>query len=190
MTATDTKTALLESAQSLIQRVGVNAMSYTDLSREVGIQKASIHYHFPKKDDLLESLVDRCWGTYSHYYLDIVESEHSAPEKLKRIASLYEEGVRNDKLCIFGMLSTDYHSLSIRVRRLINKTIESTTVLFERIIRQGMGEGSIPANQNPHDVASAFLGFLLGTQILSRCSGSPDSFRKSAEAYIATLMRE
>ena len=45
----DTKETLLDHAQDLVQRVGVNAMSYNDLSKAVGIRKASIHYHFPKK---------------------------------------------------------------------------------------------------------------------------------------------
>src|SRR3712207_7018673 len=43
---------LLDVAQELVQRVGANAMSYQDLSKALGITKASIHYHFPTKADL------------------------------------------------------------------------------------------------------------------------------------------
>ncbi|WP_257998927.1 TetR/AcrR family transcriptional regulator [Fischerella thermalis] len=49
MNSTDTRTQILDTAQDLIQRVGVNAMSYQDISEAVGIRKASIHYHFPSK---------------------------------------------------------------------------------------------------------------------------------------------
>jgi len=50
----DTKEKLLEIASSLIRQKGINGMSYQHLSDKIGIRKASIHYHFPKKDDLIE----------------------------------------------------------------------------------------------------------------------------------------
>ena len=77
MSRTDTKTALLDCAQDLIQRVGVNAMSYKHLSDEVGIRKASIHYHFPRKEDLVLALLNRCTDTYSCMYTAIVDGDLS-----------------------------------------------------------------------------------------------------------------
>ena len=55
----DTKTAILDAAQELIQRRGVNAMSYQHISEAIGIRKASIHHHFPTKDALLDALIQR-----------------------------------------------------------------------------------------------------------------------------------
>ncbi len=43
MKTTDTKLKILDTAQELIQKLGVNAMSYADISTAVGIRKASIH---------------------------------------------------------------------------------------------------------------------------------------------------
>ena len=43
---------ILELANKYIQKVGFNAFSYSDLANEIGIKKASIHYHFPSKTDL------------------------------------------------------------------------------------------------------------------------------------------
>ncbi|MCD4689251.1 MAG: TetR/AcrR family transcriptional regulator, partial [Desulfuromonadaceae bacterium] len=52
----DTKRHILDVAEDLIQRVGLNAMSYKHISDAVGIRKASIHHHFPKKDNLIDAL--------------------------------------------------------------------------------------------------------------------------------------
>jgi len=52
-----TRTRILDTAQDLVQRIGANAMSYQHISEAVGIRKASIHHHFPKKEDLLEALI-------------------------------------------------------------------------------------------------------------------------------------
>ncbi|MDJ0695923.1 TetR/AcrR family transcriptional regulator [Mastigocoleus sp. MO_188.B34] len=69
MKQTDTKTLILDVAQELIQRLGVNCMSYQDISNSVGIRKASIHTHFPRKNDLLAALLDR----YSDRFLRMVD---------------------------------------------------------------------------------------------------------------------
>ncbi len=69
MKSIDTQTAILDTAQELIQRVGVNAMSYADISAVVGIRKASIHYYFPTKYDLIAALLDR----YNPYFLKLVD---------------------------------------------------------------------------------------------------------------------
>lgn len=49
----DTRDKILDVADDLVQRVGLNAMSYTHISDAVGIRKASIHHHFPRKEDLV-----------------------------------------------------------------------------------------------------------------------------------------
>ncbi|MGB3614724.1 MAG: TetR/AcrR family transcriptional regulator, partial [Elainellaceae cyanobacterium] len=59
MAQVNTKTQILDVAQDLVQRLGVNGMSYKDISEIVGIRKASVHTHFPKKDDLLLTLLER-----------------------------------------------------------------------------------------------------------------------------------
>lgn len=64
----DTRTKILDAAQDLIQRVGVNAMSYKHISDTVGIRKASIHHHFPKKENLVDELLKRCQISYGAYY--------------------------------------------------------------------------------------------------------------------------
>lgn len=56
----DTRTRILDVAEDLIQRVGLNAMSYKHISDAVGIRKASIHHHFPNKENLVDELLNRC----------------------------------------------------------------------------------------------------------------------------------
>ena len=41
----DTRTKILDVAEDLVRRVGLNAMSYKHISEAVGIRKASVHHH-------------------------------------------------------------------------------------------------------------------------------------------------
>src|ERR1700712_24382 len=50
---------ILDRAQTLIAAGGYNGFSYADVSVDVGITKASIHHHFPKKSDLVRTLLQR-----------------------------------------------------------------------------------------------------------------------------------
>src|SRR5215510_2912589 len=59
MSEADTRTLILDAAQDLVQRLGANAVSDQHLSEAVGIRKASIHYYFPAKEDLLEAKHDK-----------------------------------------------------------------------------------------------------------------------------------
>jgi TetR/AcrR family transcriptional repressor of nem operon len=184
---TDTRTALMDSARELIQRVGVNAMSYSDLSTAVGIRKASIHHHFPRKEDLILALIQDSRCTYGLRFGELAEGARSAPDKLRDIAAVYETGVRNHKMCLIGMLSTEHASLGDEVRQALRETSANTLAIFERVFLQGLREQSLAAHGGSADMARAFLGFLLGAQILARCSGDPELFARAAEAHIESL---
>lgn len=189
MSSKDTKSALLDYAEDLVRQVGVNSMSYNDLSEAVGIRKASIHYHFPKKDDLIKALLDRCSVAYAEHYRAVVDSNIDSHEKLNRLAEIFENGVRDNRICLIGMLSVDYPTLSQKVKNTLNTTIAGTVRIFEKAILQGVQENVISIEYSTYDIAYSFLSFLLGAQILFRCSNDPVGFRNAARAYIGTVTK-
>lgn len=189
MDNTDTKTALLDCAQDLIQRVGVNAMSYKHLSDEIGIRKASIHYHFPKKEDLIVALLGRCREAYDAMYNEIVASDNSAKHKLFMISELFEQSLRNGKICVIGMLSVEFESLSESACRATEAAIKSSSKIYEKIFIQAVSEGVFPSDVSTYDAAYGFFSFLLGAQVLSRCTNDPYGFQRTSEIYIEALFK-
>ena len=59
MKENSTRERILDSAQALAQARGFNAFSYADIATELGVKKASIHYHFPSKQNLETQLLER-----------------------------------------------------------------------------------------------------------------------------------
>ena len=55
---------LIAEAEMLVKRRGYSGFSYADLAAVIGISKASIHHHFPAKEDLGAALI----GTYKERY--------------------------------------------------------------------------------------------------------------------------
>ena len=139
----DTRDKILDVAEEYIQKVGLNAMSYKHISEAVGIRKASIHHHFPKKENLVEELLTRCHTTYGGTYRDIVEGGGTAPEKLRRIAGVFREGLEKRQLCLVGMFGSDLNTLQAGSCRILDETIRSTVGIFAVAFRQGLEEGSL-----------------------------------------------
>src|SRR2546425_1165151 len=55
----DTAQRILDVAERLVQTQGFNGFSYADIAAELGITKASLHYHFATKAALGSALITR-----------------------------------------------------------------------------------------------------------------------------------
>lgn len=182
----DTKTKILDVAEGLVQRVGLNAMSYQHISDAVGVRKASIHHHFPKKENLVEALLLRCHVSYGDNYQAIVEGAWSAPDKLQQLAAVFADGLQHRQLCLVGTISADLNTLSENSRRVLEVTIQQTVDIFVVVFKQGQQEGSLSFTSPVEETAYAFFSFLLGAQISARACGGEPSFRSATEAIISS----
>ncbi len=133
----DTKTHILDVAEDLIQRVGLNAMSYKHISDTVGIRKASIHHHFPRKKDMVDALLSRCDSTYGVHYLAIVDDNGSAPEKLRQLADVFADGVTTGKLCLVGMICSDMNTQEPTSCRFLRKPCREPWIFAPQLSNKG-----------------------------------------------------
>lgn len=183
----DTKTALLNCAEDFVQRLGVNAVSYNDISKIVGIRKASIHHHFPKKDDLILALIERYKQVYGAKYQAVVFSDKTAIEKLAGIAEIFEESLKSGKICLIGMLSSDRESLSVEIQKVLKDSVCKATTLYEKMFIQGIQEGVIAEVEDTKGAAYVFLSFLVGSQIFMRSTDNIAGFRAASDVYIKMI---
>jgi len=181
----DTKTKILDVAAGLVQQVGLNAMSYQHISDAVGVRKASIHHHFPKKGNLVESLLERCHRFYGDNYQVIVAADRSAPEKLRQLAAVFADGLQKRQLCLVGTISADLNTLQEGSRQVLEATIQETVAIFVIAFKQGQQEGSLSFPGTAEETAYAFFSLLLGTQISARACGGVQAFQSATEAIIS-----
>lgn len=78
---TDTKDNILDTMQALIQTRGYSAVSYQDIAAELGIRKASIHYHFATKSELGVAVVERYGREFGALLQTATEKGHG-PRRL------------------------------------------------------------------------------------------------------------
>ena len=103
MISKDTRTNIMDVAPDLIQRRGVNGMSFQDISNAVKIRKASIHHHFASKQDLVEALLVRYRAEFGVLLTEILDSRAKAKGKLLRYGALlrarYRRTIKTNRAC-------------------------------------------------------------------------------------------
>ncbi|MEM1178927.1 MAG: TetR/AcrR family transcriptional regulator [Acidobacteriota bacterium] len=187
-----TREAILDSARSLIQRRGTNGMSYDDISRQVGIRKASIHYHFPTKNDLLAELVEG----YTDVFLEsVAEHTRDAENGAAQLAGFFEvfaatlEGSNGCAVCLCGMMASEVGSLNDDsvdgVREFFRKSIET----LAGILDVGVEDGSLRLAEglSHQDAADLIFSSLEGGLLSARLEGGVPRFRRLTSSFLAML---
>ncbi len=183
----DTAQRILDVAQQLLQKRGYNAFSYADISETVGIRKASIHYHFPSKNDLAKALVVRYRSTFACLRSQIDRETDHAITKLERFANLYLEGLQSGCVCVCGMLAEDFTTLPSEVREEVKAFFSDNEAWLTQVLIQGVKTGEIHCQGNVEIEAQLLLTSLQGAQLIARSYDDPTRFQAIAQRLLAGL---
>lgn len=93
----------MNSVPSSAQTRGFNGFSYADIAAELGITKASLHYHFATKADLGRTLIERYSVTFAEALSQIESSGLDARGQLQRYVQLYADVLSSGRICLCGM---------------------------------------------------------------------------------------
>lgn len=117
----DTKQKILEISKDLIQERGANAFSYQDIAERLKIRKASIHYYFPHKNQLIKELIEFYCKELEQYLEHISCKCKSSSSKLKAFLSIYQDlSQEGHKLCLCGILAGEIMTMPQELHKAIN----------------------------------------------------------------------
>lgn len=185
MTASDTREKLLHAAEQQVRRKGVDGFSYSDLSAEVGIRKASIHYHFPAKSDLLTALMAR-YATQVMMELEgYVRAMDRPDQQLSAFVDLYRAALQEGAslcLCIAFIVSRD--GLAPETRQEITQYRRAVEHWLRLRFEQAHTDQSLPGGFGaPRYEAAAALALVEGAQLSARMTGDPTRFDIATQAF-------
>jgi AcrR family transcriptional regulator len=81
----EVKEAILDAADRLLSTFGYKKMTIDDLAREVGIGKGSIYLHFPSKEEIALSHIDRIVERVTDELKTIAVQDVSFDDRLKQM---------------------------------------------------------------------------------------------------------
>jgi TetR/AcrR family transcriptional repressor of nem operon len=182
-----TRARILDTAERLVQMRGFNGFSYADVATELGLTKASLHYHFPGKAELGEALIARYTERFTRE-LERIDADRLAPgAKLTAYASLYADVLRQDRMCLCGMLAAEYETLPPSMSDAILRFFDRNEGWLQTVMEDGRADHSMSFDGTAADGAQTMLGGLEGAMLVARPYHDVGRFEAAASRLIAGL---
>ncbi|MCM3626136.1 TetR/AcrR family transcriptional regulator [Paenibacillus glycanilyticus] len=183
----NTSELILDTAQALVQEVGFNGFSYAHIAEKVGIRTASIHYHFPNKEDLGEALITRYHREFVATVAQIDTETQNSLEKIRRYIMIFSIPVDTYCTCLSVMLSSDLATLSEAVRERLAGFFTANLAWVERVLEQGRSDGQLHFQGSADVQAHKILASLQGAQLLARSFKDANRFTMIADSLLSAL---
>lgn len=186
-TLSDAANAILDIAERLAQTKGYNGFSYADIAAELGVTKASLHYHFPSKEALGIALVERYEAVFSGALESIDHNVGKPQEKMRRYVKLYESVIQNDRMCLCGMLAAEYTTLPASMQKELKRFFDMNERWLTIVLQQGRKSRLFFFKESASERARLILGALEGAMLVARSYGNPRRFQAAAEHMLEDL---
>jgi TetR/AcrR family transcriptional repressor of nem operon len=187
MVAPDTSQRILDIAERLVQTRGFNGFSYADVAAALKVTKASLHYHFPSKAELGARLIERYERNFLAALASIDAAGPDAREKLRRYAALYEDVLRDNRMCLCGMLAAEYATLPKPMKDDMRHFFDENEKWLAGVLQQGRREKAMRFKGSPGEVAQGIVGTLEGAMMIARTYSDVRRFRAASDRLLEEL---
>jgi TetR/AcrR family transcriptional regulator, transcriptional repressor for nem operon len=185
-----TAARILDLAEQLVQLHGFNGFSYADIAAELDIRKASVHHHFATKATLGGRLIERYRERFAAALADIERDSDGAGDALDRYTRLYAAALRDNRMCLCGMLAAEITALPRPLRNALRRFFDENEAWLARVLERGRRAGELTFAGSAPAQARLVLAALEGAMLVARSYGDPDRFDASAALLLAGLGAE
>src|SRR5437763_12887196 len=182
-----TSERILDIAERLVPTRGFNNCSYADIATELGVTKASLHYHFPGKAELGQALIIRYSERFAEALSTIDRELPDARAKLEAYARLYADVLHGKRMCMCGVLAAEYQTLPKPMRTAVIRFFDDNQSWLAGVLTQGRADQSVAFSGSLDDVAQGLLSTLEGAMLVARPYGDLARFNATARQLLAGL---
>ena len=183
----DTAEKVLDIAERLVQMRGFNGVSYADVAAELGITRAALHYHFATKAALGEALIDRYTTRFEAALEEIDRHASDAPAKISAYAAIYLDVLRQERMCLCGMLAAEYQTLPAPMREAVVRFFDINETWLEAVLDEGQRAGTLHPRNSTAGAARVVISTLEGAMLVARLRNDPSRLEAAQEQLLAEL---
>jgi TetR/AcrR family transcriptional regulator, transcriptional repressor for nem operon len=185
---TGTAERILNVAERLVQTRGFNGFSYADVAAELGITKASLHYHFPNKEQLGSALISRYRKAFLEALQRIDSSGPADPRRrVRQFVRLYVDVLRKHRMCLCGMLAADQATLPRAMRDGVREFFDANESWLFKTLEEGRKARVLRFEGSAHEVARFLVASLEGAMLVARSYGDVSRFVSASERLLTEL---
>lgn len=173
-------------ATQAVQRSGLRSVSFRQLADEIGIKSSSVHYHFPTKPDLAEALIKEYTEGFLQLLQEIERTKVSLIDQLDALVEVFESVIKDQNLCLCGMMATDLTALDESARKALSEFFVLTESWLVQALDRHQPELKVPLSHE--QLAQIFVSGLEGAMLLDRVDDDSkrlETIRALAHALIS-----
>ena len=167
-----TREVIIEKADQYIRNQGYNAFSFKDISNDIGIKTASIHYHFPAKSDLGVATI-REHIARTEALKERVANE-SPQIKLEAFLAVQTQIQNENKVCIVGSLATDLNTLDESIKVELKAFAHLVLSWLTEVLTEGREQKIFDFEMLPRTKALMIITNMVAIVQLSRLTDKND----------------
>jgi TetR/AcrR family transcriptional repressor of nem operon len=186
----ETSQRILDVAERLVQTRGFNGFSYADIAAELHVTKASLHYHFATKAELGAELIARYAEAFERSLAAIDGGEGGARDKLHRYAELYAGVLRKDRMCLCGMLASEFATLPHAMKHAVKRFFDTNERWVANVLEDGSKERALRLPAPAQELARTLVAALEGAMLVARSYGDVARFETASERLVSQLVGE
>lgn len=178
-----TRQQIIEYSADMLRGNGFEGFSYLDISRHLGITKASVHHHFPKKVDLGLALCDwtQDWLEQGLSHFDVKATSNW--NKLERyVRAALKHSLNEQKLCPISAFYSDLNKLPESIKERLKALDDYEMAWVAQVMQEGIQNNEFTANQDPRALASLFIFSCKGALYHARLHGK-DLFQQTMKQF-------
>ncbi|MCV7424831.1 TetR/AcrR family transcriptional regulator [Mycobacterium yunnanensis] len=187
--APTTEDDILRSARSLLVGGGYNGFSYADVAASVGIRKASIHYYFPTKADLVASLVARYRAEAAAGFAEVSRQNPQPLDRLKAYIAFWSACIADgtNTFCLCALLATQIPVLPEIVVAEVRSYFEVLATWLAAVFDEGCARGDFILGDDAATEAEKFMAAVHGAMLSARAYGDARVFDLVTAPLLAQL---
>jgi len=169
---------ILHCARSLIIAGGYNGFSHADISRVIGIRKASIHHHFPTKLDLVRTLVSRYRDEAAEGIAMLQREIPEPPGQLRAYADFWERCIADATapFCVCALLASQIPVLPEPIVLEVRAHFRTLSAWLTSVLARGARDGVFVLTREARAEAEIIMATVHGAMLSARAHGDPGIF--------------
>lgn len=184
----NTRQQIIEFSADKLRSQGFEGFSYLDISRHMGITKASVHHHFPKKVDLGLALCDwtQDWIEQGLEHFD--NKGTSSWNKLERyMRAAVKHSLTENRMCPISAFYGDLNKLPEPIQQRLLELDNYELNWVANVIKEGVrnGEFKITPPDDPQQTPEALAGLFIFS-----CKGALHYAQLHGEAIFQQTMKQ
>ncbi|WP_232309953.1 TetR/AcrR family transcriptional regulator [Roseateles depolymerans] len=179
--------------RQLLVRGGYNSFSYANVAEQVNITKASIHHHFPSKEELVKTVVAHYRQDAAQALAGLTGQLNDPIAELRAYVDYWASCIARgeSEFCVCVMLATEMPSIPSDVAQEVRAHFDSMTTWLADVIERGVARQQFQLDEagNATRAAHTVLAAVHGAMLLARVSADPSAFSSVAHAALHRLQR-